>query len=40
MNKVQLAGMVKSFERLAGHGRTVVQLSTEAETEQASQYKL
>ena len=40
MNGAQLAGMVKSFERLVGHGKTEVQLSTETEAEQPSQYKL
>ena len=40
MNGAQLAGLMKSFERLVGHGKTEVQLSTETEAEQPSQYKL
>ena len=40
MNEVQLAGLKKAYEKLAGHGKPEVQLSTESEPEQNSSFKL
>lgn len=40
MNEVQLAGLKNAYEKLAGHGKPEVQLSTEGEPEQTSSFKL
>lgn len=40
MNAVQLTGLKKAYEKLAGRSKTEVQLADKGEAEQASQFKL